>query len=401
MKFVPLIWACVWRRPARTLLGLAAVTIAFTLYGLALGEAEGFARAAAARHVDIGTGFLLGALAVSAIGMALILFLTANAMAQSVRLRIAEFGVLKAIGYSHRLILLLVMTEAALPCLVGAALGLAMAPLLLALLTLLLPPLAIFPGLVYTPAMLAAAAALAVFLGAASGALPASRIVRLDVAAALAGGLRTATSPREERRARRREETVTAPVSQPVASPRAIVKTDQHLLRQILVVTRVGLSTLRLRLKGASVIVVGIGTMAFVLATFLSMAEGIRHGVLDSGDPSRAVIRDGNIYQAIFLGSSKLAPNAPAIAAATPGLARAGDGQPLVDVESFHGINLVKRNNGEQGNTTLVGVGPYWRQMTPSFQLLSGRLPRPGTRELMAGAMAARKFSELDSGFAT
>src|ERR1700754_3925389 len=107
MKFLPLLWACLWRRPARTVLGLVAVTIAFTLYGLALGEAEGFARAAAARHVDIGTGFLLGAVAVSAIGMALILFLTANAMAQSVRLRMAEFGILKAIGFSHRLILIL------------------------------------------------------------------------------------------------------------------------------------------------------------------------------------------------------------------------------------------------------------------------------------------------------
>ena len=122
-KFAPLIWAWLWRRPGRTILAFIAVMLAFTLYGLALGEAEGFARAAAARHVDVGSGFLLGAMAVSAIGMALILFLTANATAQGVRLRLGEFAVLKAIGFSHRLILALVMTEAALPCVAGAVAG--------------------------------------------------------------------------------------------------------------------------------------------------------------------------------------------------------------------------------------------------------------------------------------
>ena len=72
LKFAPLLWAWLWRRPGRTLLAFIAVMLAFTLYGLALGEAEGFARAAAARHADIGQGFLLGAMAVSAIGFGLI-----------------------------------------------------------------------------------------------------------------------------------------------------------------------------------------------------------------------------------------------------------------------------------------------------------------------------------------
>lgn len=397
MKFAPLLWAWLWRRPGRTLLGLTAIAIAFTLYGLALGEAEGFRRAAAARHVNIGQGFLLGAIAVSATGFGLILFLTANAMAQGVRLRLGEFAILKAIGFSHRLILSLVVTEAALPCLAGTALGLTAAPLLLGLLKLLLPPLAIFPGLVYTPAMLGIAALLALAIGGISGALPASRIIRLDVATALAGGLQPNAPLRAEQKIAPQESIAATPCAE--SRHHHVPKADLHLLRQIMVVTRVGLSTLRLRLKGAAVIVVGIGAVAFVLAAFLSMAEGIRSGVLDSGDPSRAIIRDANIYQAIWLGNSKLDPKAATVAVAAPGVARADDGQPLVDVESFHGLNLVKRNNGEKGNTTLVGVGPYWRQMTPSFRLLSGRLPRAGTRELIAGTLTARKFSELDSGF--
>ncbi len=185
MSYASFIWANLRRRPVHNILGVVAATIAFTLYGLALGTAEGLRQAAAARHADIGQGFMLGALAVSAIGMALILFLTANAMAQSIRLRMAEFGLLKAIGFQHRMIMALVAGETALPCLAGALLGLMVAKLLFALLVALLPALAAIPAPVYTPALLAAAAALALFIGAASAALPASRIIRIEVASAL------------------------------------------------------------------------------------------------------------------------------------------------------------------------------------------------------------------------
>jgi hypothetical protein len=74
--------------------------MAFTLYGLALGSAEGFRRAALLHHVNIGSQFLYGAVAVSAAAMLLILFLAGVAMAQTVRLRHYELGVLKALGFS-------------------------------------------------------------------------------------------------------------------------------------------------------------------------------------------------------------------------------------------------------------------------------------------------------------
>ena len=54
----------------------------------------------------------------------MILFLTANGIAQSVRERFAEFAALKTIGYSDRLVMRLVFLEAALPCVIGAGLGL-------------------------------------------------------------------------------------------------------------------------------------------------------------------------------------------------------------------------------------------------------------------------------------
>ena len=56
-------------------------------------------------------------------GMFMVLFLTANGIAQAVRERIAEFATLKTIGFSDRGVIGLVFAEAAVPCLLGAGLG--------------------------------------------------------------------------------------------------------------------------------------------------------------------------------------------------------------------------------------------------------------------------------------
>jgi putative ABC transport system permease protein len=57
----------------------------------------------------------------------MLLVLTGNVMAQSVRERIPEFAVLKTLGFSDSGVFRLVLAEALLPCLVGAGLGLALA----------------------------------------------------------------------------------------------------------------------------------------------------------------------------------------------------------------------------------------------------------------------------------
>ena len=52
MKFLPLIWAGLWRRPARTLLTLLSVVIAFLLFGLLQGVDSAFARIIGQQKLD-------------------------------------------------------------------------------------------------------------------------------------------------------------------------------------------------------------------------------------------------------------------------------------------------------------------------------------------------------------
>jgi putative ABC transport system permease protein len=123
--------------------------------------------------------------AVSAAALFMIVFLTGNVMAQSVRERIPEFAVMKTVGFTDRGIFLLVLAEAAIPCLIGACLGLALAQATPALARALFPGTTLLP--VITPAVIAYALGAAILVAAVSGLPAAWRARRLNVIDALAG----------------------------------------------------------------------------------------------------------------------------------------------------------------------------------------------------------------------
>ena len=115
MSHAGLVWASLRRRPLQSLLALACATMAFAIYGVMFGVLASF-RHSSIQNATFEQQLLTGAIVLSGAGMALILLLTAGAMAHAVRLRLYEFGVLKALGFSHRRIIALVMTETAAPC---------------------------------------------------------------------------------------------------------------------------------------------------------------------------------------------------------------------------------------------------------------------------------------------
>lgn len=111
-----------------------------------------------------------------------LLFLTGNTMTQSVRERIPELAVLKAIGFSDRSVALLILAEATLLCAVAAVLG-------------LLAAAALFPataawgiaGTSLPPQVIAMGLLIAAALALISALPPAWRARRLQIVDALAG----------------------------------------------------------------------------------------------------------------------------------------------------------------------------------------------------------------------
>ncbi len=113
-----------------------------------------------------------------------LLMLTGNTMMQSVRERVPELAVLKTIGFRDGQVLALVLAEAALMCLLSAALGIALAAVRVPIMAPHLP--AGFAGMSLRPAVLVNALGIAALLALLVGALPALRAMRLDIVNALA-----------------------------------------------------------------------------------------------------------------------------------------------------------------------------------------------------------------------
>jgi putative ABC transport system permease protein len=122
--------------------------------------------------------------AFSAASLFMILFLAGNVMAQSVRERIPEFGVMKAVGFSDAAVSALIVLEIIVLCLVGAGLGLALANAVPTLAGAILPNA---PVPVITPRVIGFTVGAAVLVAIASAAPAVWRVKRLTIADALAG----------------------------------------------------------------------------------------------------------------------------------------------------------------------------------------------------------------------
>ena len=120
-------------------------------------------------------------------GMFMVLFLTGNGIAESVRERFAEFATLKTIGFSDRAVTTMVVLEAALPCIIGAGLGVVVAGFLARQIPALMPPDFGIPLPHISPVVIAWAAASAFVVALLSAALPILRLTRMDIASALSG----------------------------------------------------------------------------------------------------------------------------------------------------------------------------------------------------------------------
>jgi putative ABC transport system permease protein len=124
------------------------------------------------------TGAVLGAV------FFMLLFLSGNTMLQSVRERIPEFGVLKALGFSGNAVLTLVVAESVLLCLLAAAAGLLVSNLVIPMAR---GPLSDFVSILQMPwSALLFGLGLALSVALLSSLLPAWRVKRLSVVDALA-----------------------------------------------------------------------------------------------------------------------------------------------------------------------------------------------------------------------
>jgi putative ABC transport system permease protein len=146
------------------------------------------ARADAEETADANINMRQISLGIGAAGLFMILFLSANGVAESVRERLSEFGVLKALGYGDGRIAALVILETAVPTVLAALIGSALARAADALVAhLAVKGVIDMPEVHASIAAFGWALAAALLIALASAVVPLYRLRHTDVAAVMAG----------------------------------------------------------------------------------------------------------------------------------------------------------------------------------------------------------------------
>jgi len=165
--------------------------------------------------------------------------------------------------------------------------------------------------------------------------------------------------------------------------------------RLALAAARVGIAGLPQRWGASSVIVVGIAGVVGVLVAMLAMGEGFKATLNRTGSDDTAIILRGGSQAET---NSVITRDQVPLISSLDGIARGGDGKPLVSPELSQVVNLPSRSDGTDANAQIRGVGTEGWELRPQVRIVQGRKFGPGLRELVVGQGAMRQFRGIEVG---
>jgi putative ABC transport system permease protein len=160
-----------------------------------------------------------------------------------------------------------------------------------------------------------------------------------------------------------------------------------NTLRQILVVFLVGMRSLPQRRWTGVVIVLGVASVVGALLSMLSVTAGMARAYAGTASPTRAVVYlRGNDCACV----SGIEPSWIGVIADAPGVAKRADGTPLVDAGFLMGIPPVE--GFRRGTIAMFAIRSTGLALHPALTVVSGRMFRSGSEEVIVGLSAARRF---------
>ena len=166
-------------------------------------------------------------------------------------------------------------------------------------------------------------------------------------------------------------------------------------LRQLWMVTALGIRSLPQRPGSSSVVVIGIACVVAVLLGMLSLSESLAHTINAASRADRVlVISQGALSE----GNSAVARDAVPIVAQAPGVRRTAGGDAMVSAEVFLNLPVREKSDGARAMAVIRGVAPIAFAVRPEVKLIAGRMIRPGFNELLVGRNARDRYRGLEVG---
>ncbi len=165
--------------------------------------------------------------------------------------------------------------------------------------------------------------------------------------------------------------------------------------KQLGMLLRMNLLSVPQRLGLVCTTVIGVTCAVGVLVSMLAMGVGARREAMGNVRPDRATLLSVGALQP---GQSSIPKDTAVLARDLPGIRRNARGEPIAVPQAFMGMQARKKVSGTLVGFTIVGSGADLTDYSPELHLTSGRMFRPGLRELIASNYCAREYEHFGVG---
>lgn len=134
---------------------------------------------------------------------------------------------------------------------------------------------------------------------------------------------------------------------------------------------------------------VGMALVVFVFASILMLSAGLKKTLVETGSDDNVIVTRKAANSEVQSGVER---RQAAIVESLAAVATGPGGKPLVAKELVVLISLAKRGSDKPSNVIIRGIGEASLRLRPQVRLMEGRLPRPGSAEIIAGRSIATRF---------
>ena len=157
----------------------------------------------------------------------------------------------------------------------------------------------------------------------------------------------------------------------------------------------INLASVPERLGLVLTIVIGVGCAVGVMASMLAMGAGAQRQAMGTVRADHAILLSVGAQGPM---QSSIPKDVATLIGNLPGIRRNPEGKPIVVAQMMVYVQARDRVSGKKIGFALAGVGPGITDYAPEFHLTSGRLFKPGLRELIASNVCALRYAEFARG---
>ncbi len=133
----------------------------------------------------------------------------------------------------------------------------------------------------------------------------------------------------------------------------------------------------------------GMALVVFVFASILMLAEGLRKTLVQTGSYDNVMVIRKASKSEVQSGVDRLQAS---IMETQPEVAIGTNGQRLLAKELVVIITMTRRGTAKLSNVIIRGIAENSMILRPQVNLVGGRMPRPGSSEIIAGTSIAKRF---------